>query len=277
VANLDLEDTASVRKVVEDHRPQTVIHCAAPRDEDRFEVDHDWGWRVMVAGTQAMIDACRNVGARLVFVSSDWVFGRGGQPPYGEESPPCPANHFGLLKVVGETLVSSRCEDYAIVRIAGVYGPNWSYPSQVQTEPGVGFGWLVNYYAHRLSRGKPVVVWTDHVNVRASPSLTSDVARLLCTLAYGQQQGIFHGCGRDGVSRLELARAVAAAFEYDHTLVWAATHEEMDVGHLRGKTPTPRDRRLQVTATEARLDRTNMGLDGGLDEYRRQHQTLQSA
>jgi dTDP-4-dehydrorhamnose reductase len=275
VAHLDLEDPDSVRKVVEDHQPQAVIHCAAPRDEDRLEVDHEWGWRVMAAGTRAMADACHAVGARLVFVSSDWVFGHGGQPPYGEESPPCPANYFGLLKTVGETLVSSRCEDYAIVRIAGVYGPNWSYPSQVQTEAGVGFGWLVNYYAHHLSQGKPVAVWTDHVNVRASPSLASDVADVLLTLACEEQQGIFHGCGRGGVSRLELAQAVAVAFDFDRKLVRAATPEEMDVGHLRGKLSAPRDSRLQVAGTEERLDRINMGSVEGLDEYRRQLQDLQ--
>ena len=88
VAHLDLEDPASIRRAVEDHQPQAVIHCGAPRDENRLEVDHEWGWRVMVDGTRAMADACGDVGARLVFVSSDWVFGQGGQPPYGEESPP---------------------------------------------------------------------------------------------------------------------------------------------------------------------------------------------
>jgi dTDP-4-dehydrorhamnose reductase len=275
VVHLDLEEPASVRMAVEEHQPQAVIHCAAPRDEDRLEVDHEWGWRVMVAGTRAMADACRAVGARLVFVSSDWVFGQGGQPPYGEGSPPCPANYFGLLKVVGETLVSSRCEDYAIVRIAGVYGPNWSYPSHVQTEAGMGFGWLANHYVHRLSQRRRVAVWTDHVNVRASPSLASDVARVLLTLAHGDQQGIFHGCGRDGVSRLDLAQAVAGAFGFDRELVRAATPEEMDVGHLRGKLSAPRDSRLQVAGSEARLNRTNLGLGDGLEEYRRQLQDLQ--
>ena len=253
-----------------------MIHCGAPRDEDRLEVDHKWGWRVMVEGTRAMADACRDTGARLVFVSSDWVFGQGGQPPYGEESPPCPANYFGLLKVVGETLVSSRCEDYAIVRIAGVYGPNWSHPSHAQTEAGVGLGWLANYYVHRLSQGKPVAVWTDHINVLASPSLASDVASVLLALAYGDQQGIFHGCGRDGVSRLELAQAVARTFDYDGSLVHPATAEEMDAGLLRSKLSAPRDSRLQVARSEARLDRTNMGLAEGLRVYRRQLQDLQA-
>jgi dTDP-4-dehydrorhamnose reductase len=137
---MDLEDVASVRKVVKAHQPDAVIHCAAPRDEDRLEVDHEWGWTVMVTATRAMAEACRDAGAKLIFVSSDWVFGLGGQPPYAEDSPPCPANYFGLLKVVGETIISSVCEDYTIVRIAGVYGPNWSCPSYEQIEAGVGFG-----------------------------------------------------------------------------------------------------------------------------------------
>jgi dTDP-4-dehydrorhamnose reductase len=268
--SMDLEDVASVRQAVMASRSDVVIHCAAPRDEDRLEIDHAWGWAVMVTSTQALAEACREVGAKLIFVSSDWVFGNGGEPPYSEDSPPCPVNYFGLLKVVGETLVSAICEDYAIVRIAGVYGPNWCYPSYEQTEAGVGFGWLANYFIYRLSRGQPVVVWTDRVNVLANPSLASDIADALLTIAAQDQRGIFHCCGRDSVNRLELAQAVAEVFGYDGRLVRPASTEEMDVLSLHGKLTAPRDSRLKVAHSEAQLGRVNLGLREGLEEYRRQ-------
>jgi dTDP-4-dehydrorhamnose reductase len=197
---IDLEDEGSIQRAVQDLRPEAVIHCAAPRDEDRLEVDHAWGWRVMVRGTRSLAEACRDVGAKLIFVSSDWVFGqagpvarhRGGQPPYAEDSPPCPVNYFGFLKAIGETLVSSLCQDYAVVRIAGVYGPNWSDPTYQPAEPGVGFGWLANSFVYRLSRGEAVAVWTDHVNLFANPSLASDIADALLAIAYQDQVGLFH-------------------------------------------------------------------------------------
>lgn len=270
MVRLDLEDPASVRTAVESVRPDAVIHCAAPRDEDRLEVDHAWGWAVMATATRALAEVCREVGSRLVFVSSDWVFGNGGQPPYAEDSPPCPVNYFGFLKVVGETLVSSLCPNYAVARTAGVYGPNWSDPGYEQREAGTGFGWLPNYFVYRLSRGEPVAVWTDHINIRATPSLASDVAEGLLALAGSDQQGIFHCCGREETTRLELAQVTAEVFGFDPNLVRAASPAEMDASHLAGKLTAPRDSRLQVAATEARLGRRHLNLREGLAEYRRQ-------
>lgn len=272
---LNLEDPASIRQAIAAHKPQAVIHCAAPRDEDRLELDHPWGWAVMVTATRALAETCRDLGAKLIFVSSDWVFGNGGQPPYAEDSPPCPVNYFGFLKVVGETLVSSICPDSAVVRIAGVYGPNWSYPAYEQKEEGIGFGWLPNYFVYRLSHGLPVVVRSTHCNVLANPSLAGDIADALLTIAIHDHRGLFHCCGRDSVSRLELAQAVAQTFGYDAKLVRAATSQEAEAGPQPGKLPAPTDSRLQVSATEARLGRTNLGLRQGLQEYRRQLQEIQ--
>lgn len=267
---LDLEDPPSVRSAVESCRPDGVIHCAAPRDEDRLEIEHAWGWAVMVTATRALAEVCREVGARLVFVSSDWVFGNGGQPPYAEDSPPCPVNYFGFLKVVGETLVSSLCPNYAIARTAGVYGPNWSDPGYEQREEGIGFGWLPNYFVYRLSRAEPVVVWTDYVNIWSTPSLASDVAEGLLALAGSDQQGIFHCCGREEVTRLELAQATAEVFGFDSGLVRAASPAEMDASRLVGKLNAPRDSRLQVAATETRLKRRHLNIREGLAAYRLQ-------
>jgi dTDP-4-dehydrorhamnose reductase len=272
---LDLEDDDSIRRAVQSQQPCAVIHCAAPRDEDRLEVDHAWGWRVMVRSTRSLAEACRDVGAKLIFVSSDWVFGQGGQPPYAEDSPPCPVNYFGFLKAIGETIVSTLCQDYAVVRIAGVYGPNWSDPTYQPAAPGVGFGWLANSFVYRLSHGEAVAVWTDHVNVFANPSLASDIADALLAIAYQDQVGLFHCCGRDNVSRLELAQAVADAFGYDRGLVRAATPEEMDTGRLQGKLTAPRDCRLRVADSEARLNRINVGLARGLEEFRRQLEVIE--
>jgi len=269
MVDLDLEEEESVRGAVASVQPGAVIHCAAPRDEDRLERDHAWGWRVMVDGTRWLAEACRDAGARLIFVSSDWVFGAGGHPPYAEDSPPCPANYFGFLKVVGETLVTALCPDAAVARTAGVYGPNWSDPAYVPLEEPLGFGWLANYYASRLGRSLPVTAWSDYVNVRGNPTLASDLADALLGIAYESRRGVFHCCG-DSVSRWELAHAVAEAFGCDPALVRAATPKEMDSRLLRGRLTAPHDSRLRVADSEARLNRTHLGVRRGLEEYRRQ-------
>jgi dTDP-4-dehydrorhamnose reductase len=228
----------------------------------------------MATGTDVLARVCREVGAKLVFVSSDWVFGEGGDPPYDEDAPPCPVNYFGFLKTVGETIVASVCEDYANVRIAGVYGPNWSFPQDEVTEELHGMGWLANYFVYQLGRGLPLVLWSKHLNVYANPSLASDIADVLLTVASQDYVGLFHGCGRDSVSRLELGLAAADAFGFDTGLVRAATEEEMDPSVLEGELTPPLDSRLRVAQTEARLGRVNVGLREGLREYRRQRQEI---
>ena len=268
---MNLEDGDSIRQVIREHRPDAVIHCAFPRDLDRLELDHEWSWRIMVTGTQIMAKACNEIGARLVFISSDWVFGEGGRPPYKEDSPPCPPNYYGVMKVVGETLVASLCEDYAVARIAGVYGPNWSFPSYEQTEEDFGFGRLADYLVHRLSRCQPVVIWTKHVNVRANPTLASDIGDAVLTICSQNQKGIFHCCGRDSVTRLELAEAVGEVFDFDKALIQAASEQEMaDLGRFEGRRKPPEDTRLEVAYTEARLGRVNAGVYDGLEQFRRQ-------
>jgi dTDP-4-dehydrorhamnose reductase len=267
---MDLEDPESVVRAFEEARPDVVIHAGAVRDEDRLEVDHGWGWRLMVDGTEALARACRRSGAKLVFISSCWTFGNRGEPPYGEDHASCPVNYFGLLKTVGETLVRSLCDNYAIARLSGVQGINWSAPgfNLDQCEEGIGFGSLVNHFHHRLSRDLPVVVWSTHFNQFDNPIEATDLAELLLAIAAGDHQGVFHTCGRDSVSRLELALLVADTFGFDRTLVRAATAEEMDAARLAGKLTAPRDSRLQFARSEAQLGRSYPRLRDGLACFR---------
>lgn len=274
---MDLEDLDSINRALEEIQPDVVIHCAAVRDEDRLEVDHEWGWKIMVGSTEVLARACQHMGAKLVFVSSCWVFGNRGEPPYAEDSPPCPANYFGLLKTVGETLVASLCDNFTIVRLPGVQGINWASSdlNLNQNEEGVGFGSLANYFRYRLLHGEPVVVWGEYFNQLDNPIVASDLADILLTIATQEQRGILHVCGRDSVSRLGLAQAVADVFGYDASLVRPASPEEMDVRRLAGKLTPPRDSRLQFARSEAMIGRSYPGLREGLTKFRRQLEEIE--
>jgi dTDP-4-dehydrorhamnose reductase len=272
--HMDLEDPDSIVRAVDEAQPDVVIHCGAVRDEDRLEGDHTWGWRLMVTGTEVLAKTCQRRGTKLVFISSCWTFGNRGDPPFVEDSPSCPANYFGLLKTVGETVVRSLCDDFAIARLSGVQGINWSAPefNLDQSEEGIGFGSLVNHFHYRLSRGLPVAVWSEYFNQLDNPIEASDLADLLLTIATGDFRGIFHTCGRNSVTRLELAQLTADAFGFDRTLVRAATPEEMDAdvshGRLAGKLTAPRDSRLQFARSEGRLGRAYPRLRDGLSRFR---------
>ena len=275
---MDLLDPASISAAIESTAPDCVIHCAAVRDEDRLERDHEWGWRLMVTGTEVLARACQRVGAKLVFISSCWTFGNGGTAPYAEDAASCPVNYFGLLKTVGEAVVRSQCDDYAITRLPGVQGINWSaadFNLEHRTE-GIGFGSLANYFRSRLSKGLPVAVWDRRYNQLDNPILATDLADLLLTVATGEHRGVFHLCGRDSISRLELAQLVAETFGYDATLVRPATEEEMDERLLEGVLTAPRDTRMQFAASENCLGRTFPALRDRLNEFRRQVEAIQA-
>ena len=63
--SMDLEDFGSIRKAVEAHKPDAVIHCAQPRNEARMEVDRDWNWALMITATRVLAEACRDIGAQV--------------------------------------------------------------------------------------------------------------------------------------------------------------------------------------------------------------------
>ena len=267
---LDVTDKAALTASLKKHRPDAVIHCAATVDHDRLEVDHEMGWRLMVDATRSMAEACGEAGARLIFVSSDWVF-NGDHPPYQESTPPCPANYYGLLKVVGETIVNTMGIDYGIARISAVYGRNWSFPDWTPAEHVTGFGTLPNWMLDHLRRGGEVAEWTDHINVEANPTLAGDCADAMMALYLSKQQGVFHCSGRESMSRVELGRQVALAFGLDVSKVRAATAAEMERG-LKEAAPGPLPRRtcLDVSETERRLGRTNVGVAEGLQAWKRE-------
>jgi dTDP-4-dehydrorhamnose reductase len=141
---MNLEDVAAIRRAIIATKADVVIHSAVPRDLLRMEFDHDWSWSILVTATRAIAETCRELEARLVFVSTDWVFGNHGEPPYAEDHPPCPVNHYGVMKVVGETLVNTICPDSAVARTASVFGPNAARHSHEFGPQGTGVGTIVD-------------------------------------------------------------------------------------------------------------------------------------
>ena len=266
---LDIIDRAAVFAVLKKHRPDVVVHCAATVDQVLLEADHALGWALMVDATRYIGQACGEVGAKFIFVSSDWVFD-GRNPPYKENTPPCPMNYYGLLKVVGEAIVSSLGVDYGVARIAAVYGRNWAFPDWTPEERVTGFGTLPNWMLEMLRQGNEIVEWMDHINIEANPTLASDCADAMLAIYDKGVQGIFHCCGRESATRVELGRQVAQTFGFDPSRVRAATAAELEeIGRTQGfGPPVPHRTCLDATETERILGRTNAGVAEGLRRWK---------
>ena len=175
---LDITDRAAVERVITDVKPDAVIHCAAWTAVDLAE-DPEKAEKVRainVGGTQNMADACKKLGCKMTYISTDYVFDGQGTEPW---QPDCrdyrPLNVYGQTKLEGELAVSRTLEKYFIVRIAWAFGLNGK-----------------NFIRTMLDVGKThdtVRVINDQIG---TPTYTYDLARLLVDMCETEKYGYYH-------------------------------------------------------------------------------------
>ena len=266
---LDIGDHQAIRAAIRRYKPEAVIHCAALIDQQRLHAQRKWAWSVMVEGTRAFALACRETGARLIFISTDWVFdGREGL--VDEDSPPFPVNFYGVMKMASERELSMiEGLSYGVGRLAGVYGLNYAIPSLTRWVQGVGFGDLPNYCVDSFEKQQPVRIWADHVNDTAHPTLASDGADMLIRLAQHDQNGIFHCFGSESVNRIELAKRCADAFGGNSQLIQSVPLND-DVRAAFADISIPYRTVASTQKTTQALGRKAFNVDEGLSAFKQE-------
>ena len=265
--SMDITDNQQVIEIIEKCKPDVVVHCAALVDPIILEKNYRIGWEIFVKGTEYLANVCNKNNIKMIFVSSDWIFD-GLNPPYRENSIPHPLNYYGILKVVGETVVQLICKNYAIARVSGVYGINWAIPTQISERP-YGFGSLANYFLHKLQIGEEIKDWTDYINIKANPTLASDAAEALIDIYTKGQIGIFHCSGRECTTRIELAKKIAKIFRLNEQLISTSFRDKNDLSEWIGDNlRLAKETCLDVTETEKKLNRKNMGIEDGLQKFK---------
>ena len=181
---LDITDKIEVERVIAEIRPDAIIHCAAWTAVDAAE-DADKQEKVKainVDGTQNIANAAKIVDAKMIYISTDYVFDGQGTVPW---EPDCkeyaPLNEYGQTKLGGELAVSSTLEKYFIVRIAWVFGLNGG-----------------NFIKTMLQVGKnhpQVRVVNDQIG---TPTYTYDLARLLVDMIESEKYGYYHATNEGG-------------------------------------------------------------------------------
>jgi dTDP-4-dehydrorhamnose reductase len=263
---LDLSDHDAVRQSLLKYKPDAVIQSAALLDQVMIDEQRETAWAVMVESTRVMAETCREIGARLVFVSSDWVFD-GRKPLVNETSPPHPVNFYGVMKFASERELSTMSDlNYAVGRIAGVYGENIAVRSLTRRDQGLGFE-LANYVIRRLRENKPAGIWMGpKANDVSNPTLASDAADMLLRLARHDKNGIYHCMGSDSISRLEFALLIAEVFDFDPALVKPVpTDPEVLAAHRNISIPFRT--RVSTERTGQELGRQAMGIRAGIEAF----------
>ena len=266
---LDLADHEGIRQSIRKYKPDAVIHAAAILDQVFMDTRREFCWSIMVEGTRALAEACREIEARLVFVSSDWVFD-GRADLVDETSPPFPVNFYGLMKFASEReLCMMDGLNIGVGRLAGVYGLNYAAPSLLRMENGLGFDFSV-YVMHRLTAGLPAEVWTGpKVNDQAHPTLASDCADMLLRLAQHEGSGIFHCFGSAWTSRIDLAHQIAAVFKADPALIMPTRTDQAVLDQMR-HIGIPYRTRASTELTAKALGRRAFNVVEGLEAFRQE-------
>jgi dTDP-4-dehydrorhamnose reductase len=210
-AAAELGDGRSAEEALLRFRPEAVLHAGAATDVDACERDPELAWRVNVGGTEQVARACRALGARLVAVSTDYVFD-GEAGPYGEDDLPNPRGAYARTKRCGEEAALLLVPDCAVARVAVVYsgrpGAKATFASQI---------------VEKLSRGEPVKAFSDQLV--STTHAAGGAARCLELLLETSHRGVLHVSDATVLSRVEFAERVAARFGLRGEIVPVRTAE----------------------------------------------------
>ena len=192
---LNITDEKAVHEVLERVRPDAVVHCAAWTAVDAAEDEENRPkvYAINVLGTKYIAEACRSIDAKMLYLSTDYVFNGLGEEPW---DPDCkdyaPLCYYGETKLQGELAVSGTLEKYFIVRIAWVFGLNGK-----------------NFIKTMLNVGKnhpEVRVVNDQIG---TPTYTIDLSRLLVDMIVTDRYGYYHATNEGGyISWYDLTREI---------------------------------------------------------------------
>ena len=188
---LDITDYSAVEECFEKVKPDAVIHCAAFTNVDLAETEREICGKVNADGTLNIARCAKEYDAKLMYISTDYVFDGKGDIPFEVDSPKAPCNYYGESKLAGENAVINGCSKYFIVRISWVFGVN-------------GKNFVKTMLRLSEDREKLTVV-NDQIG---SPTYTPDLAKLLCEMIQTEKYGVYHATNEGFCSWAEFAKEI---------------------------------------------------------------------
>lgn len=212
ISEMDVTDAANVKRVMNNVKPDVVVHCAAwtavDAAEDKENIDKVRA--INYFGTKYIAEECKKLDCKLIYISTDYVFDGQGTKPW---KPDCkdynPLNVYGRTKLEGELAVAESLEKYFIVRIAWVFGLNGK--NFIKTMLNVG------------KTHKSVRVVNDQIG---TPTYTYDLARLLVDMVESEKYGYYHATNEGGyISWFDFTKEIFKLAGYDTEVIPVSTSE----------------------------------------------------
>jgi len=224
---LDVTKEAEVRARLNEIQPDVVLHTAALTDVDECEKNPERARNINSHGTAITAKVTEELGAQLVYISTDYVFD-GAKGGYKEDDVPNPVNHYGASKLLGEEFARQQCSRGLIVRTT-IFGR--------KIPPQVG---MVESMVSALRSGKSMTRFVDQY---FTPLYTDLLSELLLCLAERQINGRYHVGSRDKVSRYEFSRQVVDVFALSRAEIRQGPFHQID-----GLAQRPKDTSLNCDA-----------------------------
>lgn len=210
--DVDIADQSSVEAMLARHEPRVVINCAAYTAVDNCEREPQKAFEVNDTGVANLARAAVSANARVVHISTDYVFDGTKVEPYTEEDEPNPRTVYGRSKLAGEQNLAQICPNHQTFRIAWLYGAH-----------GANFAKSIVKHARRLgSQGSPLRVVGDQ---RGTPTCTLDVCRQVLAMIESDTTGLFHCTAEGACSWYDFARLIVSGCGIDVEVIPCTTEE----------------------------------------------------
>lgn len=188
--DLDITNEDAVKKMIREYRPSVIFHCAAYTAVDKAEEEQEKCYQVNVLGTKYLTEAAKEVGAKIIYISTDYVFDGTKEGLYQVEDKVNPVNYYGKTKYLGENFVRAY-DNHIIVRISWVFGIN-----------GKNF---IRTMLNLAESHKELNVVCDQIG---SPTYTKDLAGLLVNMFLSNVKGLYHVTNEGYCSWYEFAEFI---------------------------------------------------------------------
>lgn len=189
--DFDLTDTKFTSEYIKSYAPDIVIHCAAYTNVDQAEVEIDKCWNINAIATANLAKVCNHLDAKIVYISTDYVFSGESTVPYEVDSPPFPLSEYGKSKYAGEKEIAKLTDKYFIVRTSWSFGVN-----------GKNF---VNTMLELSKQHSVIDVVADQYG---SPTYTIDLAQLIIEMMLTDKYGVYHATNEGYCSWAEFAAEI---------------------------------------------------------------------
>jgi dTDP-4-dehydrorhamnose reductase len=247
---MDLRDREKVFTMVEQYEPDILVHAAALRDMDYCEMHKEEAQAVNVDATRNVVDICKEIGTKVLYVSTDVIFD-GTRTNYKETDEPSPINVYAKTKLEGEALVLEGAENI-VTRISFLYGWNVS-------DRRLNF---VTWVLNNLKLEAEIDLYTDQYR---NGSYMDDVARVFLMMYMRGLKGIYHVAGHNCLNRYEMGEIICEVFGYDKDLLTPTNSANAD-----WTAPRPNNCCLDVSRAEEDLEMNFLPFREGLLAMKKQ-------